>query len=83
MLVLTRRTGQSIQIGDDITLTVVEVRGDQVRLGIEAPRTTAIYRAEVLALVRQENAEAARSAPGDLEAVLGLLPTGREETPNA
>ena len=74
MLVLTRRLNQSIQIGDDIVVTVLEVRGDQVRIGIEAPRTTRIHRAEILQQIGQENAEAARSAPSDVDAVLGLLP---------
>ncbi len=74
MLVLTRRVNQCLQIGEDITITVVEVRGDQIRLGIEAPRSIAVYRAEVLAQIRQENASASRSAPEDVEAALGLLP---------
>lgn len=74
MLVLTRRANQSIQIGEDITITVVEVRGDQVRIGIAAPRATPIYRAEVLAQVQQENTAAAAAARADVEAALGLLP---------
>lgn len=47
MLVLTRKSGESIVIGEDIVLTVLEVRGGQVRLGIEAPREVTIHRAEV------------------------------------
>ena len=83
MLVLTRRVNQSIQIGDDITITIVEMRGDQVRVGIDAPRSTAIYRAEVLAQVQQENTSAALSSPDDVEAALGLLsPSPAGETPN-
>jgi carbon storage regulator len=81
VLVLTRRANQSIQIGDDITITVVEVRGDQVRIGIEAPRSTAVHRAEVLSQVRQENAAAAGAALGDVEAALGLLPPPRRDGP--
>ena len=49
MLVLTRSTNQSIMIGPDIVVTVLEVRGDNVRLGIEAPRSVAVYREEVIA----------------------------------
>lgn len=75
MLVLTRRIDQSIQIGDDITITVVEIRGDQVRIGIQAPRSTGIYRSEVLVQIQQENASAAMVSPDDLEAALNLLPT--------
>ena len=48
MLVLTRRVHERIVIGDDVTVTVLEVRGDQVRLGIEAPRDVKVFREEVL-----------------------------------
>jgi carbon storage regulator len=48
MLVLTRRVNERIVIGDDITVTVLEVRGDQVRIGIEAPRDVKVFREEVL-----------------------------------
>lgn len=55
MLVLTRRTGQSIMIGDDIVVTVLEVKGDQIRLGISAPRDVAVHREEVLAALTRAN----------------------------
>ena len=48
MLVLTRRKNQSIVIGDDIVVTVLEVKGDQIRLGITAPREVQVYREELL-----------------------------------
>ena len=47
MLVLTRKLDQSIKIGDDIEITVVEVRGDQVRLGVAAPRDVTVHRREI------------------------------------
>lgn len=47
MLVLSRKTGEFIRIGEDIRVTVVEVRGDQVRLGIAAPRDVAVHRSEI------------------------------------
>ena len=47
MLVLTRRRGQSVMIGDDVRIVIVEISGDQVRLGIEAPRTVEVHRQEV------------------------------------
>ena len=47
MLVLTRRPNQSIMIGDDIVVTVLEVKGDQIRLGIDAPKDVAVHRQEV------------------------------------
>lgn len=59
MLVLTRRLNQSIKIGDDIEITVIEVRGDQVRLGVNAPRNVAVHRKEVYLQIQQENKAAA------------------------
>ncbi len=54
MLVLTRRVNQSIMIGGDVVVTVLEVRGDQVRLGIDAPRTIDVHREEVFEALRSE-----------------------------
>ncbi len=62
MLVLTRRLNQSIKIGDDIEITVIEVRGDQVRLGVAAPRDVSVHRKEVYLQIQQEN-RAASAAP--------------------
>jgi carbon storage regulator len=62
MLVLTRRLNQSIKIGDEIEITVIEVRGDQVRLGVTAPREVAVHRKEVYLQIQQEN-RAASAAP--------------------
>ena len=68
MLVLTRRADQSIMIGHDVVVTVLEVRGDQVRLGIRAPREVDVHREEVFAALQSanraavlESGEAARS----------------------
>lgn len=55
MLVLTRKPDQSIMVGDDIEITVLEVRGEQVRLGIRAPRTVAVHRKEVFEQIQQGN----------------------------
>ena len=55
MLVLTRRLNQSIKIGDDVEITVIEVRGDQVRLGVTAPRTVAVHRKEVYLQIHAED----------------------------
>lgn len=57
MLVLTRKSGESIVIGEDVVLTVLEVRGGQVRLGIEAPREVTIHRGEVHDQLLAETAE--------------------------
>jgi carbon storage regulator len=76
MLVLSRRTGESVVIGDDVVVTVLEVKGDgAVRLGIDAPRSTRVHRAEVYAAVKAANAEASRAAqqPGStVEQLIGL-----------
>ena len=68
MLVLTRRLDETIMLGDPLSpddttieVTVIEVRGDQVRLGIKAPRTTAVHRKEVYESIQQENREAAKA----------------------
>lgn len=66
MLVLSRRANQSIVIGSDIVVRVLDIRGDQVRIGVEAPRHVAVHREEVAAEIRQSNEEAARSAPVDV-----------------
>ncbi|MDP9436198.1 MAG: carbon storage regulator CsrA [Actinomycetota bacterium] len=58
MLVLTRRKNQSIVIGDDIIVTVLEVKGDQIRLGITAPRDVQVYREELLAALKDANTSA-------------------------
>jgi carbon storage regulator len=59
MLVLARKVGQQIVIGDQIEVTVLEVRGEQVRLGINAPRSIAVHRKELLEQVPRENVRAA------------------------
>ena len=77
MLVLTRRTGERIRIGDDIEIVVVSVRGDQVRLGLAAPRGVPIYRGELIEQVEQENLAAAESAVR----VAGAAATGPARLP--
>ena len=59
MLVLSRRVGESVVLGDDITVTVLEVRGDVVRVGIDAPRSLKVHRAELLEQLQEENQRAA------------------------
>lgn len=58
MLVLTRRKNQSIVIGDDIIVTVLEVKGDQIRIGITAPRHVQVYREELLTALKDANTSA-------------------------
>jgi carbon storage regulator len=62
MLVLSRNTDESIVIGNDITITVVAIQGDKVRLGIDAPREISVHRLEVYqAIAEQQNAQSATS----------------------
>lgn len=67
MLVLTRKVGEQILIGDDIVITVLDVRGDGIKIGIDAPRGVRIQRQEVVAAVSDANLEAARSVDAATE----------------
>src|SRR6185503_7706197 len=66
MLVLSRQRGEAIMIGEETEVTIVDIRGDKVRLGIKAPRTTSVHRKEVFDAIRQENQAAAQMQPNDL-----------------
>ncbi|MGA2583870.1 MAG: carbon storage regulator CsrA [Tepidisphaeraceae bacterium] len=66
MLVLTRQRDQTVMIGDDIEVTVVDVRGDKVRLGISAPKNVSVHRKEVWEQIRRENQSAAELRPEDV-----------------
>ena len=66
MLVLSRQRDEAIIIGDDIELTVVDIRGDKVRLGITAPAHIAVHRKEIYEAIKRENEQAARFGEGDL-----------------
>lgn len=66
MLVLTRRVDESIMIGDDVRIVVVDVRGEQVKLGIEAPRSIPVHREEVYREIQEENRRAALAGTGEL-----------------
>src|ERR1700710_1122369 len=63
MLVLSRQRNQAIIIGDEIEITVVDIRGDKVRLGINAPRSVSVHRKEIYDLVKLKNQSAAGAAP--------------------
>jgi carbon storage regulator len=56
MLILTRRVGESVMIGDNVTVTVLGVKGNQVRLGVNAPRDVAVHREEIYERIKTENA---------------------------
>jgi carbon storage regulator len=73
MLVLTRRVGESVLIGGEITVTVLDIKGDSIRLGIDAPRETRIQRAEIVAAVGAENVSAADAAADAQSAIVAAL----------
>ena len=73
MLILTRKSGESITIGDDVKVTVVEIKGKQVRVGIEAPRSYIIHREEVYISIQEENRRAAKESPLSLKGLKNLL----------
>jgi carbon storage regulator len=63
MLILSRKVNEKIMIGEDISVSIIEVRGDQVRLGVDAPKTVKVFRQEVFDAIRAENKAAAESTP--------------------
>ncbi len=73
MLVLTRKLGETIAIDDDIKIVVVQIKGRQVRLGIEAPRNTKIHRQEVYVAIQEQNQAASESKPEEAKKVAKLL----------
>jgi carbon storage regulator len=61
MLILSRKLNEKIMIGDDISISIIEIRGDQVKLGVDAPRTVKVFRREVFDAIMEENRAAADS----------------------
>lgn len=76
MLVLSRQRDETIMIGDEVEITVVDIRGDKVRLGITAPSRIAVHRKEVYEAIKAENQQAARAADAGLEALGGAIKPG-------
>lgn len=73
MLILTRRVGESIVVGDDITVTVFEVRGDAVRIGIDAPRSVQVHRQEVYEELQRANEQAVSPSDDAIDALRGAI----------
>ncbi|MBN2738560.1 MAG: carbon storage regulator CsrA [Spirochaetales bacterium] len=72
MLILTRKLNETIMIGDKIEISIVDIKGDQVKLGIKAPRDVKVYRQEVYKAIQKENIEALQTKPDvipDLESI--------------
>ena len=72
MLILSRKVNEKIMIGEDVSVSVIEIRGDQVRLGVDAPKTVKVFRQEVFDAIKAENKAAAESSPVFPEMNLGL-----------
>jgi len=79
MLVLTRKLGEVIRVGDAVTVRILEVKGNQVRLGIEAPPDVRIYREEVYRAIRKENEEAALREAASLDEASAAWQNQREK----
>jgi carbon storage regulator len=66
VLIITRRAGERIMVGDDIVVEIMEIVGNSVRVGIQAPRSVPVYREEIWNAVREENRAAVDAAPAEL-----------------
>ena len=76
MLVLSRQRDQSIVIGENIVVTIVDIRGDKVRLGIEAPTEVPVHRREVFEAIQQENLRASQLGPREVHSLAGQRSLG-------
>ena len=63
MLILSRKVNEKVVIGDDITISIIEIRGDQVRIGIDAPKMVKVFRQEIFDAIKAENKAASQSIP--------------------
>ena len=72
MLILTRKSGESLFIGDDIRITVLEIRGKQIRLGIDAPSSVVVLREEIYRRIQEENLQAAGVRDKDVTKIAQL-----------
>jgi len=80
MLVLTRKAGEGIIIGDDVKITIIEVKGGGIRIGIDAPRHMKVHRQEVYDKIKQENQEATQWDIADLSALSDMMSPGRKKS---
>ncbi|HCT43973.1 MAG: carbon storage regulator [Phycisphaerae bacterium] len=76
MLVLSRQRDETIMIGDEIEISIVDIRGDKVRLGINAPTRIAVHRKEVYDAIKRENAQAARLGANDIDSLAQTIKPG-------
>ncbi|HNW29714.1 MAG TPA: carbon storage regulator CsrA [Spirochaetota bacterium] len=81
MLVLARRLNESIMIGDDIEVVIIDIKGDQVKLGIRAPKRVTVHRKEIYDEIRKENIAAmdSRVKPEELREISEIFKKGKDE----
>jgi carbon storage regulator len=72
MLILTRKLGESIQIGDDIRITFLDIKGKQIRIGVEAPKEVVVHREEVYRLIQEQNLQAANVPAAECENLVSI-----------
>lgn len=82
MLILTRKLGESVTIGDDIKITILGVRGRQVRLGIIAPQKVTIHREEIYFKIQEENKKAVESKIDEVTRIAVMLEENHQKSPN-
>ena len=83
MLILTRKIGEGIILGDDIRIAVLEIRGKQIRIGIEAPQNVVVLREEIYQRIQEENLQAAGVRDVDLKEIANLWKTKKKNEPGS
>lgn len=82
MLILTRKLGERIAVGDDITITFLEIKGKQVKVGIEAPKNISIHRQEIYERIRKANLNSSEVSASDLSKAISIFRINKSEDKN-
>jgi carbon storage regulator len=80
MLILTRKLGEVIVIGDDIKIVILDIKGKHVRIGVEAPRKTKVYREELYQMIAEQNQESIQSHPIQIDDILSKFKNKIDKT---